>query len=132
MGPIDLKNILLLAQQDFGCFCLAMRPSFELAKHTSFLINRLEAIERDQALLRSVISRAVRLLLSTPPRHGKTLLLVLFICWYLGRHPERSVIYATYGQDLSDDIGRQVRNLMTGPLFEAIFPGCRLSPDSTS
>jgi len=129
---INPHNVLALAAQDFACFCVAVHPGFELAKHTLFLIARLEAVERGQNWLRRLVSRAARLLLSTPPRHGKTLLLALFICWYLGRHPDRSVIYATYGQDLSDDIGRRVRNLMTDPLFQAIFPQCRLSADSTS
>lgn len=122
---IKPENVLALAAQDFACFCVAMQRGFELAKHIRFLIDRLEAVERGQAGLRRFLSRAARLLLSTPPRHGKTLLLALFIAWYLGRHPERSVIYATYGQDLSDDIGRRVRNLMADPLFQAIFPACK-------
>jgi hypothetical protein len=33
------------------------------------------------------------------------------------------VIFVTYGQDLSDDFGRQVRNLLADPIFQAIFPG---------
>jgi predicted phage terminase large subunit-like protein len=129
---IDPNNVLALAARDLACFCVAIHPGFELARHTAFLVDKLEAVECGQRGLRRLVSRAARLLLSTPPRHGKSLLLALFICWYLGRHPERSVIYATYGQDLSDDIGRRVRNLMTDPLFAAIFPSCRLAADSTS
>ena len=128
----DPAAVLALAAQDLACFCLAVQPGFELAKHTAFLIDKLEAIERNQGTLRRLLSRAARLLLSTPPRHGKTLLLSLFIAWYLGRHPERSVIFATYGQDLSDDVGRRIRNLMADPIFQAIFPACRLAADSTS
>jgi len=59
-----------------------------------------------------------------PPRHGKSLLTsILYVAWYLGRHPDHHVIFVTYGQDLSDDFGRQVRNLLADPIFQAIFPG---------
>src|ERR687888_1389312 len=116
---IDPNHVLALAAQDFACFCVAMHPGFELARHTSLLINRLEAIERAQggvgAAVRRLLNRNVRLAISEPPRHGKTQLLELFIAWYLGRHPQRSVLFSTYGQDLSDDTGRRVRNLMSDP-----------------
>jgi predicted phage terminase large subunit-like protein len=60
------------------------------------------------------------------------LLLALFIAWYLGRHPECSVIFTTYGESLSSDVGRRVRNIMTSPVYATIFPQCRLSADYNS
>ena len=102
--PINPNNVLGLAAQDFACFCVAMHPGFELARHTSLLIDRLEAIEQAQGGLsgtvRRLLNRNIRLAISEPPRHGKTQLLELYIAWYLGRHSQRSVIFATYGQDL--------------------------------
>jgi predicted phage terminase large subunit-like protein len=66
-----------------------------------------------------------------PPRHGKSLLgSIYFAAWYLGRHPDHQVIFVTYGQELSDDFGRRVRNLLMDPLYQAIFPDCRLSDNS--
>jgi hypothetical protein len=68
-----------------------------------------------------------------PPRHGKSLLAsTIFPAWYLGRHPDRDLIFATYGQGLSDDFGRQVRNLIANLIHRAIFPECSLSEDSTA
>jgi predicted phage terminase large subunit-like protein len=88
------------------------------------MISKLEAVERGESR---------RLLLFLPPRHGKSMTgTQLFPAWYLGRHPNRSVITATYAQELSDDFGRRVKNLVTSPLHQAIFPGCRLSGDSAS
>ena len=74
-----------------------------------------------------------RSMIVMPPRHGKTLLgTKMFAAWYLGRHPDRSIITACYGQELADDFGRQVRNLVNDPIHRAIFPECRLADDSTS
>lgn len=68
-----------------------------------------------------------------PPRHGKSLLAsTIFPAWYLGRHPDRDLIFATYGQEFSDDSGRKVRNLIANPIHGAIFPHCSLSEDSSA
>ena len=56
----------------------------------------------------------------------------LFPAWFLGRHPDRSIITACYGQELADDFGRQVRNRVSDPVHHAIFTEFRLADDSTS
>ena len=115
---------LALAHEDLACYAVALSPQFQLARHHELIVSRLEAIERGE------ISR---LMISMPPRHGKSLLTsTIFPAWYLGRHPERNVIFARYGQELSDDFGRQVRNLIVDPGHRAIFPNCRLSGDSAA
>ncbi len=55
-----------------------------------------------------------------------------FPAWYLGRNPSKSIVCATYAQDLADDFGRKVRNQMIDPLYREIFPECRVSSDSAS
>jgi hypothetical protein len=117
-------SILALAAKDLACYCVACWPQFELAAHHKIIIEKLEAVERGEIL---------RLILTLPPRHGKSLLTAqMFPAWYLGRHPDRLVICASYAQELSDDFGRRVRNLVSDPLHQAIFPGCRLAEDSSS
>ena len=32
--------------------------------------------------------------------------------WYVGRHPERSIIVATYNEHYSQDLGRKIRDIM--------------------
>ena len=74
-----------------------------------------------------------RLMIFLPPRHGKSLITSsLFPAWYLGRHPDHHVIFATYGQELSDDFGRRVRNSIVDQVHQAVFPNCRLSEDSSA
>ena len=121
---IESGDLLALARQDLGCYAAAQWPRFKLAAHHKLMISKLEAVERGE------ISR---LMIFLPPRHGKSLTgSGFFPAWYLGKHPDRQVIFATYGQTLSDDYGRIVRNYLIDPIHQAIFPGCRLSEDSTS
>jgi predicted phage terminase large subunit-like protein len=121
---MNSDEVLRLARLDLACYAIAVWPKFELAMHHLLMADLLEAVERGDLL---------RLMLFLPPRHGKSLLgTQIFAAWYLGRHPDRSIISASYGQQLADDFGRQVRNLVNSPVHRAIFPECRLAADSNS
>ena len=120
----DYEEILRLAHDDLACYAVAMWPEFDLAAHHELIVDRLEGVERGEI---------ARLMISLPPRHGKSLLASqIFPAWYLGRHPDREIITATYGQDLSDLFGRRVRNMVSHPLHRAIFPQFRLANDAAS
>ncbi len=102
-GPVSdcqrhLNNISLLS------FSLAMFPQFQAASHHRLITDHLEAVERGELK---------RLAIFMPPRHGKSLLCSrMFPAWYLGRHPDRQVIAASYNSELATDFGRQVRNVV--------------------
>jgi predicted phage terminase large subunit-like protein len=116
--------VLPLAAADLACYAQLVYPGFELPWHLELLVDHLEAVERGEIK---------RLMIFKPPRHGGSLTSVrLFPSWYLGRNPGRSVIVATYGQDLGDDHGRAVRNFLADPIHTAVFPACKLSSDSSA
>lgn len=118
------SEVLAIARLDFAAFCVAMRPDFMLPRFLLVLIDNLEAIER--GTLR-------RLVVFMPPRHGKSLTgSILFAAWALGRDPKRFVVLGCYGEDLAFTFGRAIRNVLALPLFRQIFPGCKLSGDSTA
>ena len=120
----NTDKILMLARNDLACYCLAMWRGFELAAHHQLIIDKLESVERGEIL---------KLAIWAPPRHGKTLLAdILYPLWFLGRNPQKSIITITYGQQLSDDIGRRVGNMMRDPIHRAIFPECRLADNAAS
>ena len=122
--PTHVQQLLALARIDFACCCITMWPQFSRAPHVEQMISKLEAVERGEIL---------RLMIFLPPRHGKSLVgSTNFPAWYLGRHPDHHVIFVTYGQELSDDFGRRVRNSLMDPVHQAIFKDCRLSDDSTA
>jgi len=113
-----------LAREHLAAYAALVWRRFRVARHTRLLIGRLEAVERGEI---------DRLMVFMPPRHGKSLLCSeLFPAWYLGRHPERSVIAASYGAELATDFGRRVRNHMTDALHQRIFPKAAVADDSTA
>ena len=99
-------------------------PQYQDAAHHRLICRKLEAVERGEI---------TRLVITVPPRHGKSLLSSEnFPAWYLGRNPDHYVIAATYAQDLADDFGRKVRNQIADASFGLIFPGVSLRSDSTA
>ena len=73
-----------------------------------------------------------RLMIFVPPRHGKSQLAsISFPAWYLGRHPEKEIITASYSADLAQDFGYKTRNLVNTELYKQIF-NTQLRDDSRS
>src|SRR6516225_11040010 len=103
---------------DFTCYTNPRYHTADLHRQIAHQLERVEHGEVD------------RLMLLVPPRHGKSELASRrFPAWYLGRHPERSFISASASATLSEDFGRDVRNLINGPEYAEIFD-TRLAEDS--
>ncbi len=97
-------------------------PGYRDAAHHRLIARKLEQVEKGEI---------TRLMITLPPRHGKSMLASEFFpAWYLGRNPGHYVIAATYAQELADDFGRKVRNQISDPAFANIFPGVGVKTDS--
>ena len=65
-----------------------------------------------------------RLIVTLPPRHGKSEMISRrFIPWLLGKDPFKSIIFATYNEDFAQDFGSDCRAIMETPQFQQVFPG---------
>jgi len=75
--------------------------------------------------------RYKRLIVSCPPRSGKSMLASMFVAWLLGRDQMTQHIIASYGQQLSNKFFRDAIAMMKTPEFRKIFPDWRgFAPDS--
>ena len=122
------KRLLLLdeATRSFLGFMRLAYPRFELAPFQYELIEALDSLEK-QTL------GANNLLITMPPRHGKSqLATVAFPAYYMLRNPEREILSVSYGSDLAQKFGRQVRDLTQEVDIQKAFPDFELSPTSTA
>lgn len=88
-------------------------PKYRTAAHHRLIAAQLERVERGEI---------DRLMLLVPPRHGKSeLASKRFPAWYLGRRPDRQFLSVSATSDLATDFGREVRNIIAGPEYRAIF-----------
>ena len=74
-----------------------------------------------------------RLMIDIGPRFGKTTLASnMFPAWYAGRHPERSIIVATYNEHYAQDLGRKIRDIIMSPQYHQVFPDLRIKKKSSA
>jgi predicted phage terminase large subunit-like protein len=96
-------------------------PRFEAAAHHRLIAEKLEAVERGDI---------DRLMIFAPPRHTKSELASRrFPAWYLGKHPDRQIICASYSDSLAVDFGRDVRDIISREEYQEIFD-TKIRPDS--
>jgi predicted phage terminase large subunit-like protein len=90
------------------------RSLFQDAKHHRAIAQVLEKSEK---------GHYPRLIVTLPPRHGKSELISRrFIPWLMGKDPYRSVIFATYNEDFAQDFGADCRSIMESPQYQQVFP----------
>ncbi len=84
------------------------------------LADALERVERGELM---------RLMVSMPPRHGKSMLVSQhFPCWALGRDPERQIVQSGYAIDIALEHSRKARDLFASDKMTRLFPGVRHAP----
>jgi predicted phage terminase large subunit-like protein len=97
---------------------------WQSGEHHAKICDALEAVERGEIK---------RLMIWAPPRHSKSeLASKRFPAWYLGRHPDKQILTATYNVELATDIGRDVRNLLRSESYRRVFPEVDIAPDSSA
>ena len=63
-----------------------------------------------------------RLIISCPPRSGKSMLSQVFVAWLLGRDEQTQHIIASYGQQLSNRFHRGINGYLKHKSFNRVFP----------
>ena len=137
-SAVDLAKKTLAhkqAQRDLIRYCEVMTPdpndrddieksSYSAQKFHKVLAKILEKIEAGELK---------RVLVTFPPRHGKTeLASKKFPSWLIGRNPRDSVIFVTYNQIVANDNGKAVRTLMQNPKYKEIFKEAELKKGNAS
>lgn len=119
----ELLTLPVLATANLLPFARATLSAYRYSHHLDHLAAALTALERGMTR---------RLLITMPPRHGKSeLSSVRFPAWYLGRHPDHRIIIASYAADLAERFSRRVRAVVESELYSEIFPDVRLAQDSS-
>lgn len=102
----------------------ALRSRYDAQYFHKALAAALEEVEA---------GRMLRLIVTFPPRHGKSELTSRrFPAWLVGRDPYRHIIFATYNQPFSEDYGRDVRGIMQSDQYRQVFPGTSLAKGSAA
>ena len=119
------KRAILKARESLIDFTCLMMPDPENSDDPTYSVYSPQRYHRViGAALEEVEKGAYRRLkISIMPRAGKTTLASnMYPAWYIGRHPDRSVIVATYNEHYAWDLGRKIRDIMQTPQYRQVFP----------
>lgn len=91
-----------------------LKSTYEPQAFHAAIARHLEEVERGDMR---------QLILTVPPRHGKTQLATKnFAAWCMGRHPEWDIVVASYSDDMAQDFGADTRAIVNSRQYKAVFP----------
>lgn len=135
LGLLKRQQKAIAARDDFLTFVKFTMPDpadpndidksvYQAAKHHQAIARVIEEVEKGEIQF---------LILTMPPRHGKSEIVSRrFPAWYLGRHPEHSIVVATYNDDFAKDFGADVRGIVTSTQYKQVFPDAKLQRGGTA
>lgn len=110
------------ARANVVSFAEYIQPDYVADPFHKLLGEKLEAVERGDI---------DRLIICTPPRHGKSQLSSIhFPAWFMARNPGTNVIQASYNLDQATRASRFTRDFIRAPGFSNLFPECGVAPES--
>jgi predicted phage terminase large subunit-like protein len=122
-AQVYLRRLRLeLARRLVIRFCQVVHDGFIVAPHHQLIAEKLDQVAAGD--LR-------RLIISMPPRHGKSeMASVLFPAYWLGLNPIKQIIHVSYAAALSNEFARRVRSIVRDdPQYRRLFPEVALDPE---
>ena len=128
VGPPPNAHRLVAALQRQNLSAFTERCFYELNSGQQFHYNwHLDALAWH--LSEVAAGRIKRLVITVPPRSLKSMTAsVSFPAWLLGHKPERRIICASYGQDLSIDHSNSFRKILKTSWYQELFPTTLINP----
>ena len=130
----ELRRLLftaynLTAPYVFDDYCLALE--FDRPKEKQFYLPRRKVLKRFVDQLQKLEDGELdELFLSCPPRIGKTTLLMFYMTWLMGKYPEKSNLYSSYSDIITNAFYQGVQEILTDAdtyKWALIFPGVRIA-----
>ncbi len=83
-----------------------------------------ELCQELELFLESVANKeSPRLMITFPPRHGKSMLAsIKFPAYFFGRYPDLSMISTSYSADLASRMNRDVQRVLESEAYKKLFP----------
>jgi predicted phage terminase large subunit-like protein len=117
-----LKASLSLAASCLGGLVLRHRPDYLMGG-----FHREACAALDGFLGAAARRESPRLLITAPPRHGKSELASrYFPAYVLGKYPDFRIVSASYAFHLACQMSRAVQRIMDSPEYLQLYPGTRL------
>jgi hypothetical protein len=126
---LDPRDVLTFYRTTFSLFAT---KAFTIVNPGQTFVGTGAFLAMAHALAEVEAGRMQRLLITVPPRSGKSLLASIALPAYiLGRDPTRRIICASYSGELAAKLARDCRTVMTDRSYRLLFPGTVMAGKNT-
>ena len=123
LSLVRTKVMYELARRDLISFISLFEPNYHVGWFHQELCLKLQNFYRDVCDRKSP-----RLILSVPPRHGKSTIVSKHLpAWVFGHDPNLQIISCSYAASLASKFTREVQRVIDTDLYRNIFPKTRLA-----
>ena len=132
LSPADIsacnRDVLAAMRMGLARACLIGFVLYTAPNYQAGWVHEEICRELDDFLESVAAGRSPRLMITVPPRHGKSELASRrFPAYVFGRYPDMSIISTSYGADLSSRMNRDIQRIMDGDDYRVLFPDTALS-----
>lgn len=114
----SLLSFMQLTMPDPEDLADPMRSLYQVTPQARLLCEVMEKVERE---------KLKRVAVSISPQTGKSQIITRGApAWFSGRDPRRHVMVGAYNQTFAEEFGDDVRQIMSSPVYAAVFPEHRL------
>ena len=127
MHDILDNDTLIEAQLEFArnsmiAFIYATMPTYIMGWVHEEICNKLDRFLQDV-----INKKSPRLMLTMPPRHGKSeIVSKRFVAYAFGKYPDLSIIGTSYSSDLITRINRDIQRIIDNDTYKKIFPNTQI------
>lgn len=113
--------------------CRECRDDFSLFRatinknHLSGWFQKIAEDNLSQFYFDFIGGKRPKLILQTPPQHGKSSIIVDFCAWVAGKNPDKKTIYTSFSERLGIRANLKMQRIMDGDVYKRIFPDTKLS-----
>jgi len=109
-------------REDFWQYRKAMNPGMKEGWFQESLAGELQTFYDS-----FVAGERPRLLIATPPQHGKSLSAIDFLSWVAGKNPDCRSIFTSYSDRLGTRANLRLQRHFDSARYKEIFPGTRIA-----
>lgn len=108
-----------LASRDFREFLAFTFPKYKWSWHSKLMARELDLVAK---------GKTKKLIITAPPRYGKSEQVSRRLpAFFHGLYPDKNIIGASYGADLSKDMNRDIQKILESDLYHKVFPDTQLN-----
>lgn len=124
LGDVELyaEQCAALARDSFWSYRLFMNPNM----HRSWW--QREACQRLQRFYEELLTKCrPKLVIQAPPQHGKSDIVVDFIAWVSGKHPDFKTIYGSFSGRLGKRANKKLQRVFASTNYRLVFPAFQIA-----